>query len=109
MIPTLEQAISVFGRNTAAKLSNIAIIGAPEDQLRGPLEMLIADLALLSGYQPGALAIVGKTTLAEDRTRPDYAVTLTNTRSASLRSRRRERGPIRASSRTATTRPSGSG
>lgn len=79
MIPTLEQAVSAFGRSTAAKLSNIAISGAPEDQLRGPLEALVADLALITGCPPGALAIVGETTLAEDRTRPDYAVTLTNT------------------------------
>lgn len=79
MIPTLEQAVSAFGKSTTAKLSNAAISGAPEDQLRGPLERLIADLALIAGYQPSACALIGETTLAEDRTRPDYAVTITGT------------------------------
>lgn len=75
---TLEQAVSAFGKSTTAKLSNAAISGAPEDQLRGPLEKLVADLALIAGYPPGACAMVGETTLAEDRTRPDYAVTIRN-------------------------------
>jgi hypothetical protein len=56
----------------------VAISGAPEDQLRGPLEVLIADLALLTGLPQGAVGMVGETSLAEDRTRPDYAVTVQN-------------------------------
>lgn len=78
MIPTLDQAVSAFGKSTTAKFSNAAISGAPEDQLRGPLERLFADLALIAGHQPSAFAIIGETTLAEDRARPDYAISLNN-------------------------------
>lgn len=46
--------------------------------MRGPLEVLIADLALVAGYAPGLVGIVGETSVAEDRTRPDYAVTVGN-------------------------------
>lgn len=72
----MNNAASAFGRSTAAKLSNIAISGAPEDQLRGPLELFITDLALIAGYSSGNVILVGETSLAEDRTRPDYAVTV---------------------------------
>lgn len=78
IIPTLNEAVAAFGKSTTAKLSNIAISGAPEDQLRGPLEVLLAELALIVGHAPGTVAIVGETSLAEDRTRPDYAVTVRN-------------------------------
>ena len=40
--------------------------------------MLIRDLALIAGHAPGAVAIIGETSLSEDRTRPDYAVTVRN-------------------------------
>jgi len=73
---TLENSISAFGKSTSAKLNNPAIAGAPEDQLRGPLEVLIADLAQIAGHAAGAVGVVGETTLSEDRTRPDYAVTV---------------------------------
>jgi len=56
----------------------VAIAGAPEDQLRGPLEVLILSLAGIAGHAAGAVGIVGETSLAEDRTRPDYAVTVGN-------------------------------
>ncbi|MEX2553553.1 MAG: type ISP restriction/modification enzyme, partial [Actinomycetota bacterium] len=75
---TLDEAISDFGRSTAAKLSNPAIAGAPEDQLRGPLEALMAELAGLAGHAQGAVDLIGETTLSESRTRPDYAVTVRN-------------------------------
>jgi hypothetical protein len=74
----LNRAVSAFGKSTTAKLSNVAVSGAPEDQLRGPLEVLIAELALLAGYASGSVDLVGETSLAEDRTRPDYAVTVNN-------------------------------
>ena len=54
------------------------IIGAPEDQLRGPLEVLLHDLAQISGLPPKALNLVGETTLAHLKTRPDYAATVGN-------------------------------
>jgi hypothetical protein len=77
-IKTLDEAVSAFGKTTTAKLSSPAITGAPEDQLRGPLEVLVADLASLSGHADGAVKLVGETTLSESRTRPDYAVTVRN-------------------------------
>ncbi|MFL5075559.1 MAG: hypothetical protein ACJ8DS_09980, partial [Microvirga sp.] len=49
---TIAAAVSTFGASTKSKLSNPAIHGAPEDQLRGPLEALIRDLAEAAGL-PG--------------------------------------------------------
>lgn len=73
---TLQDVISSYGKAVSAKLGNPAITGAPEDQLRGPLEILIRDgLADLCGWG-GKVGMVGETTLAASRTRPDYAVTL---------------------------------
>jgi hypothetical protein len=72
---TLESIASAFGQATKAKLSNPAIAGSPEDQLRGPLETLISGLAVLSGLPPHAIQLVGETRMADIRTRPDYAVT----------------------------------
>ncbi|MBI1178959.1 MAG: N-6 DNA methylase [Alphaproteobacteria bacterium] len=74
----MDEVVSAFGKRTAAKLSNIAISGAPEDQLRGPLETLIRDLALIAGHMAGTVDLVGETSLAEDRIRPDYAVVVRN-------------------------------
>lgn len=74
----MKEAVAAFGKSTTAKLSNVAVDGAPEDQLRGPLEVLIAELALVAGFPPAAVGLVGETSLAEDRTRPDYAVTMRN-------------------------------
>ena len=59
-----------------AKLSNVAISGAPEDQLRAPLEGLISDIAEFLGLPSDKIAAVGETSLADLKTRPDYAVTL---------------------------------
>ena len=75
---TLQQAISVFGREAKSKLSNPVASGAPEDQLRAPLEALVVGLAELAGLRPGAVVMVGEMSLADIKTRPDYAVTLGN-------------------------------
>lgn len=75
---SLSAAISTFGVATKRKLANSAASGAPEDQLRAPLESLVAELAELSGHTRGQLSLVGETTLAHLSTRPDYAVTLRN-------------------------------
>ena len=53
--------------------------GAPEDQLRAPLESLILDLAEFLGLPRNQIAAVGETSLADLKTRPDYAVTLNAT------------------------------
>lgn len=78
MTKTLSSAIADFGKAATAKLSNPAITGQPEDQLRAPLEDLLRDMAELCGHSPGALKAVGETHLAEDRIRPDYAITVHN-------------------------------
>ena len=75
---TLATAIAEFGAAAKAKLSNPAVSGAPEDQLRGPLEMVVGRLAELCGLPPGAVRLVGETTLTSLQTRPDYAVTVNN-------------------------------
>jgi hypothetical protein len=75
---TLESVISAFGVATKAKLSNKAVAGAPEDQLRAPIEALFRDIAVLSGIPHGAISLVGESTLSALATRPDYAVTVHN-------------------------------
>ena len=74
--PTLQHAVARFGQSAKAKLNNPSAVGASEDQLRAPFEQLLADLAAFTGCAAGAVVAVGETSLAELRTRPDYAVTL---------------------------------
>lgn len=73
---TVANVVSDFGASAKAKLNNVAISGAPEDQLRGPLEVLLHDLAEIGGLPAKAISFVGETTLAHLKTRPDYAVTV---------------------------------
>src|SRR3954469_20182967 len=73
---TLREAIAAFGSDTKAKLSNLAAAGEPEDQLRAPLEHLIGDLAELCGLPRSAVTAVGESSLADLKTRPDYAITV---------------------------------
>jgi hypothetical protein len=75
---TVASAISVFGEDAKAKLASIAISGAPEDQLRGPLDTLVQDLAEIGGFAGGAVRLIGETALADLKTRPDFAVTVNN-------------------------------
>ncbi len=63
-----------FGKATKAKLSNTAIAGEPEDQLRAPIERLISDLAALLGLPANAVSAIGETALSDLKTRPDYAI-----------------------------------
>jgi len=74
----LQVAISKFGASTKSKLANPSVAGAPEDQLRAPLEHLLSDLADIVGLPKSALAAVGESSLVELKTRPDYAVTIQN-------------------------------
>ncbi|HWM61149.1 MAG TPA: N-6 DNA methylase, partial [Rhizomicrobium sp.] len=74
----VKTAVSKFGAAAKAKLASIAISGAPEDQLRAPLETLLHELSEIGGFTPGAIQLVGETTLAHLKTRPDYAVTVGN-------------------------------
>jgi hypothetical protein len=73
---TVADAVSHYGANTKSKLTNAAIIGAPEDQLRGPLDRLMRDLAELAGLPAGSVHLIGETTLSDIKTRPDFAVTV---------------------------------
>ena len=67
-------AIARYGADLKPKLDGGAIDGAPEDQLRAPTETLIRDLALCCGLPASAVHLVGETTMAELKSRPDYAV-----------------------------------
>ena len=73
-----DQIISKYGATAKAKLSSPAITGAPEDNIRAPLEELITALAETAGQQPGWVTLVGESTLSALGTRPDYAVTVRN-------------------------------
>lgn len=74
---TLRSAISRFGEEAKKKLGNPSAKGQPEDQLRAPFERLLSDLASLR--VPGAdVTAIGETSLADAKTRPDYAVTVEN-------------------------------
>jgi Type ISP C-terminal specificity domain/N-6 DNA Methylase len=75
---TFAEVVSTFGAAARAKLDNPAISGAPEDQLRAPLEKLFHDLAVLGDLASGGLSLVGETTLSQMQTRPDYAVVVNN-------------------------------
>ncbi len=71
----VQAAVSKFGAAAKVKLANPAATGQPEDQLRGPLETLFAALAEAAGQPAGATVLVGETSLADLKTRPDYSVT----------------------------------
>jgi len=71
----LADSVSRFGAALKLKLSGSGATGAPEDQLRAPLESLIADLAEILLFKPGEVVAVGEATLSTLKTRPDYAVT----------------------------------
>lgn len=73
---SLGDAATRFGKATKAKLSSPAIDGEPEDQLRAPIEHLVADLAELCGLPAAAVSAIGETRLGDLKTRPDYAVTV---------------------------------
>lgn len=75
---TVASAVSRFGVSLKSKLTSVAISGAPEDQLRSPLETLIRDLAEIGKLPAKAVNLVGETTLAHLQTRPDFAVTVSN-------------------------------
>lgn len=78
MQKTFADVVSAFGAIAKTKLDNPAISGAPEDQLRAPLEGLFHGLAELDNLAPSGLTLVGETTLAHLLTRPDYAVSVNN-------------------------------
>jgi hypothetical protein len=76
---SIESVVSDYGRAVTAKLTAIAVKGQPEDQLRGPFEQLLGDLAKLCGLSLKKLVLVGESSLADLKTRPDFAVSYANT------------------------------
>lgn len=75
---TLEAAVAGFGAAVTKKSSSVVVSGAAEEQLRGPLEQLVGDLAELAGLDRRALAIIGESTLGDLKVRPDFAVSYRN-------------------------------
>ena len=73
---TLDGAISGFGAQAKKKLANPAVSGQPEDQLRGPFEQLLADVAVLCNLPAGVVTSVGESSLGDLKTRPDYSLTV---------------------------------
>jgi len=67
----IKKAVGEFGASAKAKLNQG---GQPEDQLRNPIELLFAALSIEIGLPAAAVTLVGETSLAEMRTRPDFAV-----------------------------------
>ena len=72
----LADAVSAFGKAVAARLSSAAASGEPEDQLRGPFENLVQQLAPLCGLKLTPVVTIGESSVADLKTRPDYAVTV---------------------------------
>ena len=72
----LAAIVSAFGAATKRRFANAGATGAPEDQLRTPLDKLVKDIAELSGLPANAIELVGESTLSHLSTRPDFAVTL---------------------------------
>ncbi|MCX6619499.1 MAG: hypothetical protein NTY38_00160, partial [Acidobacteria bacterium] len=75
---TTESAIATFGAKAKAKLSNPAVMGQPEDQIRSPFEYLLGELGELCHLPQGTVAAVGESSISDLKTRPDYAVSVRN-------------------------------
>ncbi len=74
-IEKLAGAVSSFGAAATATLSNAAIVGEREDQLRAPLMTLVKAIAPLCGLGGLDAELVGETKLSDLSVRPDFAVT----------------------------------
>ncbi len=55
---TIAEAVSAYGASLKSKLSNPAIAGQPEEQLRTPLDMLVRTIAEIGGLSRGAIGLV---------------------------------------------------
>ena len=67
----IKKAVGDFGASAKAKLGDD---GQPEDQLRNPIEQLFKALIIECDLPAGAVTLIGEQSLAELRTRPDFAV-----------------------------------
>lgn len=75
MTLALADIVARFGKDVNAKLKDASATGEPEDQLRGPLENLIAGINSLIGKDAEKVKVIGEVRLPDLMTRPDYAVT----------------------------------
>lgn len=73
-VKSIETAISKFAAQAHRKLTAIGAKGEPEDQIRAPLEQLVADVADLRGIGSKNVVMIGESSIADLKTRPDYAV-----------------------------------
>lgn len=67
-VTSVSDAIATFGAAVKPRLA--APIGEPEDQMRGPLENLLASVAGAVGVK---FAMMGEASLSDLKVRPDYA------------------------------------
>ena len=93
----LAQAVSAFGVAVKATLSNVAITGEPEEQLRTPLVTLVKAIAAQLGSVANDTELVGETRLADLMIRPDFAVTRKGALIGFIEVKAPEKGPIRTS------------
>jgi predicted helicase len=67
---TIQQALQKFAESVTAKMTQVTL-GEPEDQLRGPFENLMADVAQVLGWN---VVCTGEAPLPDRLGRPDYAI-----------------------------------
>jgi hypothetical protein len=72
MKKTLASSVAAFGESAKSKLANPVIKGEPEKQLRTPLDTLVRDIVEIQDIRK--VEIVGETSLADLKIRPDFAV-----------------------------------
>jgi hypothetical protein len=84
---SVARAVSVFGVEVKSRL--VGGEGEPEDQMRGPLEILLATVAAELGV---SITTVGEATLSDLRVRPDYAVKVNGVVSGYVEVKRPGRG-----------------
>lgn len=68
LVTAVAKAVSAFGTTVKPRLSSP--VGEPEDQMRGPLEVLLASVADAVGVK---FAMMGEASLSDLKVRPDYA------------------------------------
>ena len=68
--PSVDEAVSIFGATVKAKLSNAAAAGEAEDQLRGPFEVLLRDIAAALGMARAGVTPVGEARVRDLKSRP---------------------------------------
>lgn len=68
LVAAVAAAVSAFGVTVKPRLSSP--VGEPEDQMRGPLEVLLASVAEAVGVR---FTMMGEASLADLKVRPDYA------------------------------------